>query len=185
MDNNYTVVGIDQSLSSTGVAVLFVGATGTTHSTCAITPKTRGVVRLIEIEQRIKAAIPTNTAIVLLEGYAYQGHGAVFSLGELGGTIKLLVHRLNLRLLIVPPTTLKKYVIGSGIAPKSKMLLGVYKKWGVEFDTDDEADSYALARIGELIIATESGVATTKLDKQVYDAVIRHTSLTLEGVDHE
>jgi hypothetical protein len=50
--------------------------------------------------------------------------------------------------LVVPPTSLKKYVAGKGTGiSKSQMLLAVYKKWGVDFTDDNAADSYGLARI--------------------------------------
>ncbi len=47
---------------------------------------------------------------------------------------------------VVAPGTLKKFVTGDGRAKKDLMLLKVYKKWGVEFDDDNLADAYSLAR---------------------------------------
>jgi hypothetical protein len=42
----------------------------------------------------------------------------------------------------------KKYVTGKGTGvQKNQMLLQVYKKWDVEFDDDNAADSYGIARI--------------------------------------
>jgi crossover junction endodeoxyribonuclease RuvC len=42
--------------------------------------------------------------------------------------------------------TLKKYATGKGTSKKQEMLLQIYKRWGVEFNDDNAADSYALAR---------------------------------------
>jgi len=50
--------------------------------------------------------------------------------------------------LVVPPTSLKKYIAGKGTGiKKNQILLAVYKKWNVEFNDDNAADSYGLARI--------------------------------------
>jgi hypothetical protein len=43
---------------------------------------------------------------------------------------------------------LKKYITGKGTGvQKNQILLNVYKKWGIEFNDDNAADSYGLARI--------------------------------------
>jgi crossover junction endodeoxyribonuclease RuvC len=43
--------------------------------------------------------------------------------------------------------TLKKYAAGKGNAKKQEMLLQIYKRWGLEFNDDNAADAYALARL--------------------------------------
>jgi Holliday junction resolvasome RuvABC endonuclease subunit len=73
-------------------------------------------------------------------------------LGELGGVVKLSLYEYFIEPelahpLIVPPTSLKKYVTGKGRVEKNQILLQVYKKWDVEFNNDNAADSYGLARI--------------------------------------
>jgi Holliday junction resolvasome RuvABC endonuclease subunit len=91
---------------------------------------------------------------VAMEGYAFSSQMAHMA-GELGGAVKLELLR-NFTLdkpdarypLIVAPTSLKKYVTGKGTqVQKNQMLLQVYKKWGVEFNDDNAADSYGVARI--------------------------------------
>jgi hypothetical protein len=86
-----------------------------------------------------------------IEGYAF-GSQMANMLGELGGAVKLtLYYTLNepdCFPLIVPPTSLKKYITGKGTGvKKNQVLLSVYKKWGVEFTDDNAADSYGLARL--------------------------------------
>lgn len=44
-------------------------------------------------------------------------------------------------------STLKKALSGSGEASKGKMLLKVHVKWGEELNTDDEADAYIAAKL--------------------------------------
>ena len=85
MPDEYCVAGIDQSLSSTGLVVLYNTKDSYSHKNSAICSEQRGVLRLFDIEKRIKDLIPQRVSVIAMEGYAYQGHGAVFGLGELGG----------------------------------------------------------------------------------------------------
>jgi len=91
---------------------------------------------------------------VAVEGYAFGSQMANMA-GELGGMIRLALFDKYRHVtpqaalpLVVPPTSLKKYVTGKGTGvKKNQMLLAIYKKWDVEFTSDDAADSYGLARI--------------------------------------
>ena len=71
----------------------------------------------------------------------------------------------------VPPMTLKKYASGKGNAKKQEMLLQIYKRWGVEFNDDNAADSYALARlVGKFSInEVEKAVAEQMSDPKYRD----------------
>ncbi len=176
MSDIYPVVGIDQSLTCSGVVILRDAAD---HTAVALVPLKRGVKRLLEIETALRELIPEKTQVVVMEGYAFQARGKVFALGELGGIIKRLVHISGIRMLIVPPSTLKKFVLGTGIGQKNKMMLGVFKKWGVEFDTDDECDAYALAKAGALVLQYEAEVKLEKQEVEICKAVLKHTKLVL------
>lgn len=48
----------------------------------------------------------------------------------------------------VAPGTLKKFVTGKGSAKKEIMRIEAYKRWQVEFGSNDEVDAYGLYRIG-------------------------------------
>ena len=67
--------------------------------------------------------------------------------------------------------TLKKYASGKGNAKKQEMLLQIYKRWGVEFNDDNAADSYALARlVGKISISeVEKAVAIQMTDSKFRD----------------
>jgi hypothetical protein len=45
------------------------------------------------------------------------------------------------------PTWVKQWVVPEAKANKDKIMLGVYKRYGLEFDTSDETDAYILSRI--------------------------------------
>jgi crossover junction endodeoxyribonuclease RuvC len=67
--------------------------------------------------------------------------------------------------------TLKKYAAGKGNAKKQEMLLQIYKRWGIEFNDDNAADSYALARlVGKTSIdAVEKAVVEQMSDAKYRD----------------
>ena len=52
----------------------------------------------------------------------------------------------NIKFKPIAPTTIKKFVTGNGQCKKNLMLLQVYKKFGIEFDSDDECDAFSLAK---------------------------------------
>jgi Holliday junction resolvasome RuvABC endonuclease subunit len=87
-----------------------------------------------------------------MEGTVLASHAALV-LGELSATVRLTIfdyfdegdpRKYPLK---VPPMTLKKFAAGKGNAKKQEMLLQIYKRWGIEFNDDNAADSYALARL--------------------------------------
>ena len=66
--------------------------------------------------------------------------------GELGGVIRRALYLQGSTYVVVPPASLKKFA-AKGNAKKDEVRLEVYKRWGVEFETNDEVDAYVLARI--------------------------------------
>lgn len=88
--------------------------------------------------------------LLVMEGYAHGAKVGREMAGELGGVVKIVAFDLlgSDHILIVPPTSLKKFVTSRGNAKKNEMLLGVFKRWGVEFTDDNQADAYALEKFG-------------------------------------
>jgi Holliday junction resolvasome RuvABC endonuclease subunit len=156
-------VGIDQSYS--GFAITLLGEDNA-FFTQVFKSDLRGIDRLVEIRAFLSNVLfdtPIKILDVAMEDYAYAGSGRVFHLGELGGMVKLECHASGHYPLLVPPTSLKKYVTGKGTGiQKNQMLLHIYKKWGVEFTDDNAADSYSLARV-------VSGKHELAYEKDVYD----------------
>ena len=148
-------VGIDQSLTGFALTAISVHHPDKYH-TWVYTSPYHGVERLVDIRQ------------FLIDHFDYleeQGHriidiameGAVLTtyaaivMGELSALVRLTIYdyfdderRYPIK---IPPTTLKKFVTGKGTSKKAEMLLHVFKRWGVEFSSDDAADSYGLARM--------------------------------------
>lgn len=142
------ILGMDLSLTSTGICHL----TPEGYETFILAPKLKGGDRLEWFYKNLNRTLerfPCEVACV--EGYALgvTKSSAVFNIGELGGIARLLLKRRKIRTFIVPPSVLKKFVAGKGNVKKEQVLLAAYKKYGVEFATNDEADAFILAKIGE------------------------------------
>lgn len=115
---------------------------------------------------------------VCMEGYASGSKFGREQAGELGAIVKQSI-RATLDTpvcypTIVPPTSLKKFVTGSGSAAKDNMLLGVYKKWGAEYTDNNQADAYGLARLAE---ALHTGETTSKYEADVVKHLTPHTEM--------
>lgn len=143
-------LGVDQSYTGFGLtAIAMDGA----YRTWVYKSDGQGLDRLIQIGDWLEARIDSLYAHqfwvkdVAMEGYAFSSQMAHMA-GELGALVKLRLDNYNLRPWIVAPTSLKKFATGQGTkVTKSQILLAVYKHWGVEFNDDNAADSYVLARI--------------------------------------
>jgi crossover junction endodeoxyribonuclease RuvC len=105
--------------------------------------------RLIELEKEYKFIRNIMSLhSVCIEGPAYASQGAyILQMGALHYMIRLMLKRAKIDFKVIAPGTLKKFVTGDGRAKKNLMLLNVYKRWGIEFDNDNLADAYSLARM--------------------------------------
>jgi hypothetical protein len=149
-------IGIDQSYSGFGITVLNVDDPSE-YVTTVFKAEFLHVDRLFWIKKQLEDLLTVATkdaksVVTAMEGYAF-GTTMAHMLGELGAVVKMVCYDLLDKYdgkypYIIPPTTLKKFVTGKGTGvQKNQILLAVYKKWGVEFNDDNAADSYALAMI--------------------------------------
>jgi len=155
-------IGIDQSLTGFALTVLNV-ADPDQFMTWVYKSPYFGVERLADIRQWLTDHLDyceDNWTIsdIAMEGTVLASHAALV-LGELSATVRLAIFDFfeegdNRRFpLKIPPMTLKKYAAGKGNAKKQEMLLQIYKRWGIEFNDDNAADSYGLARLaGKFLI---------------------------------
>lgn len=86
-------------------------------------------------------------AFVAIEGYAMGSKTRPQQAGELGGHIRWLLAKADIPFIIVPPTTLKEFVLGSGKAKKELMMMRAFKRWGHEAKDNDACDAHALMRL--------------------------------------
>lgn len=141
-------VGLDPSYN--GFAIMVIDKNGDIIEQRLLSSDTKKEAeeRIIELEKDFKF-IPNIHSLysVCIEGPSFSSNGAfVLQMGALHYYLRLFLLKNNVKYTIVAPGTLKKFVTGDGRAKKDLMLLKVYKKWGVEFDNDNTADAYGLAR---------------------------------------
>ena len=184
-------IGIDQSL--TGFAMSAVSVVNPSHyETWVFKSPYRGVQRLSDIQNWMFSKFEhlkengNSVVEVAMEGTVLASQSALV-LGDLAAAVKLFLYDhfwdimnynpappQHLRTpLQIPPMTLKKYAAGKGNAKKQEMLMQIYKRWGIEFNDDNAADSYALGRLatGSHIDAVEAAVVEQIKDQKYRDFI--------------
>lgn len=175
-----TFIGIDPSLTRTAVCVLRLGHLSNqfTHETFIFGSKPASsllgrISRYNELISQVWFEVcQAKPSVIAIEGYSYasQGRGHL-DLVEYGGLLRAeLCCASDCLVFEVPPTSLKKFVLGKGVGDKTLMALGVFKRWGVEFPTNDETDAYALARVAACL----GGTSTPENESQraVIDSIL-------------
>ena len=157
--DSIVTIGIDQSLTGFALTVLNT-ANPNEYLTWVYKSPYFGIERLADIRQWLKDTLDYCDKFWIiddlgLEGTVLQSHSALV-LGELSAVVRMTIFdQFNLDdapdhrkyPLKVPPMTLKKYATGKGTAKKQEMLMQIYKRWGIEFNDDNAADSYGIARL--------------------------------------
>jgi Holliday junction resolvasome RuvABC endonuclease subunit len=175
-------LGIDQSLTGFAITALNIDNPNSYETWVYKSPKS-GVRRLADIRGWMESkfdflyAQRCRVEDIAMEGTVLASHSAL-KLGELAGLVKVVIWdyfdgNLNSYIpfeehtrtpLQVPPMTLKKYATGKGTAKKQEMLMQMYKRWNIEFNDDNAADSYALARLA-------AGIATDAIERAVVEQI--------------
>lgn len=153
---NTNVIGFDPSLTSSGFS--YIDNSGQVH-TGRIRPKTRGVERLDFVSECFNDLFSSmvrqyrSCPLLVYEGYSMgspkMGNiGRFFDIGEQGGILKLLAYRRGANILLVPPTSLKKFATGKGNADKESVIASVASVWNYHIPHNDEADAFVLMQMG-------------------------------------
>lgn len=154
--------GFDLSLTASGIVVL--DSTGKVVSRNVIKVKSKGSERLNDIQKLIRSIIsPYDIELVCIEGYATGAIGKTYHIGELGGVIRLLLHRIEIPYIDPKPTQVKKYATGKGGGEggsKDQVTLQVFKKWNFEAVDNNEADGYVLARIALALCGKDTNLVS-------------------------
>ena len=151
------ILGIDPSLTGTGVVALEDGKI--INQQLIKTKPTKGSLdelkRLIKIVDSIEYG---EAELAVIEGLAFLSRNttSLIQLAGLNYMIRYKLYKLNIPFIIVPPTSLKKFITSKGNAPKEFMLMEVYKRYGEEFRDNNTCDAYGLAKVGEAIVNSSS-----------------------------
>lgn len=147
------ILGLDLSLVSTGyvlledveppmdellTGVLWHGAVGSKDL--------RDVERLQMFDTWIRKTIRENRfEHAAIEGYSFASANGLPFQGELGGVIKLALHQARIPTAVIPPSTWKKVLCGKGNLKKDQVRLELWKRYGIEFASQDTLDAWAVA----------------------------------------
>jgi len=83
---------------------------------------------------------------IAVEGYSFGSHNTNLpAIGELGGVIKLAIHQAAIPLHVIPPSTWKKLLLGKGNLAKDLVRVECWKRYAVEFASQDTLDAWAVA----------------------------------------
>lgn len=183
------VVGIDPSLTGTGIIVLRNGELGKALTT-KNEPKLGTIERVRRIYKQINNVIENLStcyvnayigdkrmirweppSLIVIEGFSYGSKGrGVFDIAYLGWRIREELERYrtedDIPWLEVSPSQVKQFATGKGNANKEVVLQQVYKRWGVELTDNNQADAYVLAQIGRAYLG-EAGDLTDFQQKVV------------------
>jgi hypothetical protein len=181
-----TYVGLDQSFGGFGLTLLFSDGTSETQVK-KFDPNKEGpgATRLYAVQCWLRHALIAGDLQepidhICMEGYANGSKFGREKAGELAGTVKTTILSMNFEAdetsfpTIVSPDGLKKFILGVGKGGKNEILLGVFKKYGVEFHDDNAADSYGLAQIAK---ALDTGVTSFKYEQEVLAKLTKHTEM--------
>lgn len=135
-----SVVAFDLSLSSTGVATPDGPSIHKAPSAGALHDRINALACSL-----VDVADAWNADLVVIEDLIVAGPGsgkAVIPLGMLHGVVRhqIAVHR-GYDLVVIAPSSLKRYATGKGNASKALVLVEAVKRLGYVGSSDDEADA--------------------------------------------
>jgi len=86
--------------------------------------------------------------IIHIEGLSFGARGqGIMQLAGLHFILRTQMKANGFSYKVIAPTELKKYVTGKGNAQKQVMLMKTLKRWNVEFESDDLCDAFGLAKM--------------------------------------
>jgi crossover junction endodeoxyribonuclease RuvC len=145
-------IGIDPSLTAT--ALVAVTAKGQMVKSTICKTAWDGPRRLVSIRDQADRFITQFGDQTVLVGIEHYAMGAKFgreAAGELGGVLRVMMYENSCEYIEIAPMQLKQFATGKGTAQKDHVLMAVYKKWGMEFRTNDEADAFVAAQIARAV----------------------------------
>lgn len=141
------VMGIDPS-TFTGLA-LIDRASGETRTRLLNFPKLKGMDRISALHSGFAGVLGAwDPDLAVIEGYGFGNQHSLVLMAEISIGFRLALYAARVPWYIAPPTVLKKYATGKGVASKPQILSAVKARWGFESPSDDVVDAYVLAQIG-------------------------------------
>lgn len=175
---SYNVLGVDPSLTHTAAhhwSSSFL-ADGSLPFSIKSTPdqfdhsiaRIDALAKAFEHELATAERLHGGPGLLVVEGYAFGAANQREALGEWGGQVRRIAYARGWRILVVPPTTLKKYVTGKGVCEKDGVRMEVLDRWAYKSIDNNDADAYALARLGLDYLAFERGDTISKSTVELF-----------------
>lgn len=151
-----SIVGIDLSLTSTGLAR--INPTGSAYTWHITSTGKRGDTlhdradRINRLASWILADIDDDDQVIIEAPSHGQPGGSTWDRAGLWWTIVGALHRRDIPVCMVSPTTRAKWASGSGRGDKAAVAVAMSRLFpDVELSNSDEADALALAHIGAVL----------------------------------
>jgi crossover junction endodeoxyribonuclease RuvC len=168
-DPHMKVMGIDPSVTATGIVILMPSGTPTPDLMIEREisfKKLTGVDRQASILVEIMTCIHTHKpSKIVIEGYSLnmKHSSSVIPLVELGGQLRLMFRLDKLDWFDPRATELKQFVSGKGSSKKEEVMMHVLKRWGHTSMTNNTADAYVLAAMGLAQVGQLPGITKEQL----------------------
>jgi len=147
-------VGIDYALVNLGFCV---HRDGEFDGRLLHEAKLRDSARLHQTRNWILAQLEeVKPNLVAIENYSFGSLNRAFSLGEVGGVIREAVYSLGIPLIAVPPSSLKLFITGRGLAKKKSVMRSLVERYGYATSDDNIADAAGLARCAYVYLTNVS-----------------------------
>jgi len=144
-------VGIDQALTKAGLCVIVDNVVEVAELIRTPTDL-RGPARLTHLRDVIKNLLWPFTGKITyaaIEAQSLGSMGDLDQLGQINGVMQVMLTDLGAPPLLVPPSSLKKFVTGKPNASKDHMMRMSSAEWDYDFVQDDVCDAHGLARFAQ------------------------------------
>lgn len=143
-------VGIDASLNNTGVVLLNEAGEIVDKKLIKTKPDKFDSYecRILYILDQLSFLKDLDIHTANIEGISYSSKGqSTFELAGLNFFIRMYLYQNGIKFEVTPPTSVKKFLTGTGNCKKNLMLLHAYKNYGLEFSDDNICDAWSLSMI--------------------------------------
>lgn len=149
-----TIIGVDSS-TKTGVTIFDLDNELLLDTKLLHFKEEKGFKRLQLIANAFGSLLDKYTPkVIYIENYGFGNKFTLVPLTEIGTVLRMEAFKRGIEFKEVPPTSLKMYATGNGIAKKPDMMAAAKERFNFESNSDDIVDSYWLTRMG---IAIEKG----------------------------
>ena len=174
MSRDVAIVGLDLSLTGTGIATPGGERTVRTNAADPIEARLIAIRNAVLAEAYQEVDDVYRGASFVIEDFVTRSPAAS-TLGMVHGVVRVALVEAGVPFVLVAPATLKKYVTGKGNAKKPDMRMAVYQRFGLDLPDDNRVDAFGLRAMGldayGAPLAQMPAVNRESLDKVTWPAI--------------